>query len=335
MPLPPLPARAVLTKAPIYKMPAPKDSAPVIIAEGSTPKVAKPEELKPEKREAPFIFQISKIDVMVDRYRCLNLTKDQTLNNYNRYPKGRDLTDKDLQDHAVKLHGRGRNTYCGFRQWSPDAKFIDEVSYTYSLKSVGTVLNQTVPNGFSGFKRFANEFQYYKKVAANYLAVTDIPHADPHGNKPRDIERRAARLNALFTALFSEAELLQWVTERTHCPTFMDAVTALAAYEFFNPSDSDDDDNEFVEQPDGSLGFQPTYVERVNSEDSAAVRAEMEKSLLVSVDEVEFKEIPGGSVRSQPANLERAIDEELAAVRAVMKKSTLVPVNEVELKESR
>lgn len=90
-------------------------------------------------------------------YRYLNLTKDQTLDQCNRYPEAKDLTDKQLDEHALKLHGRGCSTYCSFRQWSPDAKFIDEVSYIYSQ----VVWFRTVPNGF---KRVINGIQYYKKA---------------------------------------------------------------------------------------------------------------------------------------------------------------------------
>ena len=134
--------------------------------------------------------------------------------------------------------------------------------------------------------------QYYKTVANNYLIATDIPKADPNGNKPSDVSRRADRLNAILKAMFSEAELLTWMTERTRLPTMMDAATGEAAAKFFNGgSDSDDAEveekkdlknlAEFIDHPDGSTTFNPEYLEKVNGQDASALRALIKESLLI------------------------------------------------------
>ncbi|KAK8017280.1 hypothetical protein PG991_008356 [Apiospora marii] len=254
---------------PMHKVPAPV-TPPSLAAPLVAPPIASPAAvIKSVTHEAPSISTINKIDIMVDRFRCQGLTKEQVLEQHDLYPEAKELTDMDIQAHAQKLYGRGRNTYCVFRQWSPDAKFVDEA------------------------------------VANNYLVVTDIPKADPHGNKPRDISRRADRLNAIFVAIFSEADLLGWMTERTRLPTMMDAATGVAAARFSNggSSDNDDDDedemekkdiSEFIEHPDGSVAFNPDYLERMNGEGSGPLRAAVKKSIL---------SLPADDEDNEPGNM--------------------------------
>ena len=128
--------------------PAAPPSPPV--TKNATPIFTELKAPQPEKHEAPFIFTINKLDIMVDRYRCQGLTKEQVLEQTNLYPEAKELTDMDLQTHAAKLYGRARNTYCAFRQWSSDAKFIDDVSrppHTCSVVSHGslTICSTTRP----------------------------------------------------------------------------------------------------------------------------------------------------------------------------------------------
>ncbi|KAK7961092.1 hypothetical protein PG988_012306 [Apiospora saccharicola] len=297
---------------PIHEMPAP------VVAQGSTPEFTKPDAPKSEKDEAPSIFMISKIDIIVDRYRTLGLSKEQTLDATHHYPEAKELTDKDLQDHATKLLGRGRSRFCGFRQWSRDTGFAD------------------------------------KSVAAKYLIVSDIPKADPGGKKPRDDKPRAARLNAIFEAIFAEAELRQYKTERTGLPTSMDENTVFAAAEFVYYDDSDDsDDSDSSEgsnsnssdgselddkdgselddkdgsDSDDSDGSGPDSDDSDNSDSDNSNSDNSDKAKDSKEDISEFIENPDGSVTFNPAYLEFMNSEEARELRAAIKASLLVPAD--------
>ncbi|KAK8108525.1 hypothetical protein PG984_014326 [Apiospora sp. TS-2023a] len=333
---------AQAASTPIYEMPALITPAAASVAgKGTT-----------EETEAPSIFTVSKIDVMVDRYRTLGLSKDQTLDATHNYPEAKGLTDKDLEEHVNKLLGRGHSRFSGFRQWSRDTGFADKVSCLLTGTSNRSGFDRFKPGRIrmvpNGFELFANEIQNYKSVAAKYLIVTDIPKADPGGKTPRDDKRRAARLNAIFEAVFAEAELRQYKTERTGLPTSMDANTAFAAAEFVHydsSDDSDDSDSSDSTNSDDSDNSNPDHSDDSNSNSSdcsdsnIVVSSDSDDSdssdsdVLNASEDVnsgnkdisEFIENPDGSVTFNPAYLEFMNSKEARELRAAIKASLLIP----------
>ncbi|KAK7920516.1 hypothetical protein PG985_008538 [Apiospora marii] len=111
------------------------------------------------------------------------------------------------------------------------------------------------PKGFFN-NRFANDFQYYKS-ANNYLVITDIAKADPHGNKPRDVSRRADSLNAIFMAIFS------LLGSRAH------------------DLDEEEDISELVDHSEGNTIFDPKYLDRMKGEGSGPLRDAIKRNILI------------------------------------------------------
>ena len=62
---------------------------------GVTPVFTELKAPQPEKHEAELIFTINKIDIVVDRYRCQGLTKEQVLEQCNLHPEAKELTGMD------------------------------------------------------------------------------------------------------------------------------------------------------------------------------------------------------------------------------------------------